>query len=116
MSPSGGDRIVPVAFGVDDSRGVARYAGRQIDRVGVGGRALCVHKIRTRLEGVIGCAVGVVGGLGEVGGGDGVAGYRLSGRVSFHFECSQCPGHAGWSSEANRFVAGCSGIRIVAGF
>ena len=50
------------------------YAGREIDRMRVGAITLSVHKIGARLKRVKGCAVGVVGGLGEVGGGDGVAG------------------------------------------
>ena len=42
LCPAGGDGIVVVAFGVDDSRGVSRYAGRQIDGVGVGAVTLRV--------------------------------------------------------------------------
>ena len=66
LSPGGGDRIIPVAFGVDDSRGVAGYAGREIDGMRVGAGAGCVHQVRARLECVEGRAVRIVGGLGEV--------------------------------------------------
>ena len=74
LSPSSGDRVVPVAFGVDDARGVTGYAGREIDRMRVGAGAGCVHQVRARLKGVKGCAVRIVGGLGEVTHSDGVAG------------------------------------------
>ena len=66
LSPSGRDRIVPVAFGVDDSRRVAGYAGREVDGMCVRAVTHCIHQVRARLEGVKGCAVTVVGGLGKV--------------------------------------------------
>lgn len=86
LSPSRRDGIVPIAFGVDDSRGVSRYAGREIHRVGVGAIAPDIHQVRARLKRVEWSAVRVVGGLGEVGGGDGVAGSSRCGfpvQVSF---------------------------------
>jgi len=74
LSPGGGDGIVPVAFGVDDSCGVSCDAGREIDRMGVRTGTGCVHQIGTRLERIERGAVGIVGGLREVCSGDGVAG------------------------------------------
>ena len=74
LSPSGSDGIVPVAFGVDDSSGVAGYADPEIDRMRVRAITLSAHKIGARLKGVKGCAVRIVGGLGEVCSGDGVTG------------------------------------------
>ena len=67
------------------------------------------------MEGVEGSAVRVVGTLGEVGGGDGVAGLGLGGGVSLHFNRRECPGHPGWGGDADRFVAGGAGVAIVAG-
>ena len=66
LSPGGRDRIVPVACGVDDSRRVAGYAGREIDGMGVRAITLSVHKIRARLKRVKGRAIGSVGALGKV--------------------------------------------------
>ena len=42
LCPACGDGIVVVAFGVDDSCGVSRDTGGEIDGVGVGAVTLCV--------------------------------------------------------------------------
>jgi len=93
LSPSSGDRVIPVAFGVDDSRGVAGYASSEIYGVSICAVTGHIHQRRITREGIEGRAVGVVGGLREVCGGDGVTGSERRERI-VHRE-SRPYGHVG---------------------